>query len=298
MKRLENLAKPPRHVPFDVNVKARLGGFLQQFGWVFFTFGMLFVVLFVSHGNLAQAVAKELAFRGAHATVQGVVTRAEETNAEENEQDVVLFFFEYEVEGQKFFGECYFTGWRYDEGDSVKVVYSPEDPGLAKIVDGRWSHFSIWVGLLVFLFPGIGLALVLSSLPNCNRSAKLLKYGRLSYGEMVSKEATNTQINEQTVFEFTFKFKAESTGREHLVKSRTHVTSNLEDEEFEPILYLANQPEQAVLFDNLPGNPSVTPQGQLKGGNPLGALAYLFLPVLGVLMASYVVNDVVQAFSN
>lgn len=296
MGRLKDLQPPPRHVPLGVRVKAIFGGFLQQFGWLFFTFGMLFVLIFFTGGGAAEGLARELAFRGERGIVQGVITSAHETSASENETEIVYFQYEYKVDGQTYGGESYTTGWISDVDQNATVEYLKSDPSLSRLQSGRWSQFSPWIGLFVGIFPAVGLAMALASLPHGLRSAKLLKYGRVAYGTLVSKEPTNTSVNEQTVYEFTFKFTAESTGREHFAKAKTHETEILEDEEQEPLLYLPSFPEHAVLFDNLPGSPTVDQRGHLTGGSIFSALLYALMPTLGTLEVLVVINDLYSAF--
>lgn len=294
--RLKELQPPPRDVPIEVKIKCLFGGFLPQFGWGFFSFGMLFMLIFGIVGEIPQGMAREAAFKGAHGKVQGVITAARETNASENETEIVYYQFDYQVNGTKYSGESYVTGWQYDVDQQATVEYLSSDPGLARLEQGRWSQFAPWVLLIIGIFPAVGLLMVGLSLPHGLRSAKLLERGMVAYGTLTDKQPTNTRINDQTVYELTFKFTAESTGREHLAKARTHEPEVLEDEEEEPLLYLPSFPDFAVLFDNLPGTPSVDPRGRLQGGSMLSALLYLATPALGILETMYAFYAVAGSF--
>lgn len=294
--RLKDLQPPPRDVPVAVKIKCLFGGFLQQFGWGFFSFGMLFVLVFGIVGEIPQGMAREAAFKGSHGKVQGVITAARETNASENETDIVYYQFDYQVDGTKYSGESYVTGWLYEVDQPAPVEYLISDPGLGRLETGRWSQFAPWVLLLIGIFPAVGLLMVGLSLPHGLRAAKLLEKGMVAYGTLTDKEATNTRINDQTVYELTFKFTAESTGREHLAKARTHQPEVLEDEEQEPLLYMPSFPDYAVLFDDLPGAPTVDPRGRFQGGSTLSALLYLATPVLGILETMYAFYAVAGSF--
>jgi hypothetical protein len=239
-------------------------------------------------------VAKKMAFRGEKALVTGTITRAEETNASENETEIVYYQFQYVVNGETYGGESYTTGWRYDQEQNAQIEYLKSDPGLARLVDGRWSQFPVWVVFLIGIFPGIGALFIGGAMAKGFRALRLLRYGQVAHGRLINKEATNVSVNEQTVYALTFRFTAESTGREHTVVARTHQTHLLEDEEEEPLLYLPSHPEYAFLFDNLPGAPTVNQRGYLEG-SLLGGLVYLVLPTLGSLTTLYVVNDLYQA---
>lgn len=193
-------------------------------------------------------------------------------------------------------GESYFTGQRYEEKQQAPVEYLKSNPSLARLEGGRWAEFSPWILLFVGIVPGVGLLLVAFSFPHNLRSVQLLRYGRVGYGRLVNKEATNLSVNEQTVYALTFKFTVESTGREHTVVAKTHKTDSLEDEELEPLLYLPNAPDRAVMFDHLPGSPTVDASGNLRGGSFVGALLYLVLPIMGALATYAVLNDLYLAF--
>ena len=295
MKRLEKLRKPPREVPLTISLKALLGGVLQQMGWGFFSFGMVFFLVFAVSGGVFEEVQRDLAFRGDRAKASGKVVSVAETSIDVNEQDVVEFEVEYKVNGETFRNICYKTGWKHDEGAKVQVEYLSSDPSLGRIVDSRWAVTPWWLALLILIFPGVGLLMLLGGVKSGLANKKLLKFGHVAYGELVSKDATNTRINDRTVYELSFKFRADSSGRDHIAKTKTHETEKLEDEEQEPLLYLASCPDEAILFDNLPGAPGVNARGQLVDSSPLGVIAYLFLPILGLSCLAYSVQHLLDS---
>jgi hypothetical protein len=70
-----NLAGPPRDVPLSVRLRVLLGGFLNQFGWFFFGFGLVFVWAFTVNADLTSWYR----FRGHLDTAQGKVLYSEKT---------------------------------------------------------------------------------------------------------------------------------------------------------------------------------------------------------------------------
>jgi hypothetical protein len=51
---LLNLAAPPRPVPLSVRVVILFGGFMNQFGWLFVGFGLIFVWVFTLRADVTS----------------------------------------------------------------------------------------------------------------------------------------------------------------------------------------------------------------------------------------------------
>ena len=296
MARLYNLSKAPRTVPFTLKLSTILGGFLPQIGWFFFVIGMIFLLAFGVAGGTFTNLKMRLDSWGPKESVTGVVVDLEETGTTVNDVDVVRYVFDYVVDGQELTGECFVNGWRYEVGSNVDVVYSPQAAYLAKIVDSSWSTMPPWILLFIGIFPGVGLLCIALGSKGHFKSLELLKRGVPAYGTLVTSLPTNMTINEQTVYEYTFKFQAGTSGREHLVKTKSHQGHAIEDEAEEPILYLPSDPDLAVLFDNLPSSASINSQGELNGVSPLSTLAKVALPTLGLLQTLLLLGYLVSVF--
>ncbi|MHC4335254.1 MAG: hypothetical protein ACYSUP_15040, partial [Planctomycetota bacterium] len=65
-----NLAAPPRPVPLSVRIVILFGGFMNQFGWLFVGFGLIFVWIF----TLRADVTSWYYFRGQLAETTATVT--------------------------------------------------------------------------------------------------------------------------------------------------------------------------------------------------------------------------------
>jgi hypothetical protein len=131
----------------------------------------------------------------------------------------------------------------------------------------------------VVIFPLVGLVFVLIGLRGGRRAAHLLANGKLTTGTLKSKVATNTRVNNQTVYKLTFEFQAEEGGTYETVV-RTHVVHRLVDEPQERLLYDPFFPARAVLLDNLPGSPRIDPTGQLRASAT--APLYVLLPAISL----------------
>ncbi|WP_339135243.1 MAG: DUF3592 domain-containing protein [Candidatus Electrothrix sp. GW3-4] len=263
-----------RAIPVSVWINVFFGGFANQFGWIFFGFGMIFFWLFACNADMSF-----LLFSGERVTVQGVITESRETNASENEESIYENHYTFvDANGKRIQDFSYVTGKWLREGAEVTVEYPEGRPYYSRIQGMRRRMFGP-AALLVLIFPLVGLVFLLFGLAKALRVAKLLQQGIPTKGKLLTKEATNTTINEQRVYKFTFAFQDRS-GRRFEVVEKTHKVALLQDDREESLLYLQDNPEKAVLLDSLPGSPKIDRQGAVQS-TPLGrAFLQLVFPVL------------------
>lgn len=273
--RLQRLERPPRSVSLGLWLRTVLGGWIQQFGWLFFGFGMVFFWAFGMQADVGWGL-----LAGETATVQGQVTDWRKTASSENETSVYETRYRFELDGQAYTGRSYATGRYESDGSRVTVEYAINDPQRSRIQGMRSKQFSA-MALFVIIFPAIGLVFVLAGLRYGLRAARLLKVGEVAFGKLVNKTATNTRINEQTVWKLEFEFQTIS-GRRGLAEARSHVPASLEDEAEEPLLYDRDDPTKAVMLDGVPGNPEVTADRRLVLGSASGLLMVVALPALSL----------------
>lgn len=139
--------------------------------------------------------------------------------------------------------------------------------------------------LLPFLvFPLTGAVLAALGLRQGMVAKSLLVRGKLGRGVLVSKDKTNARTNNLPEYALTFRFRPENSQRDFLTVVKTRVTSHLEDDSEEYLLYDPFFPSKTVLLDNLPGKAHINPDGSLAGGGPVEAFLILLLPFLGVGM--------------
>jgi hypothetical protein len=266
-----------------VRLRLLFGGFLNQFGWIFFGFGMIFVWIF---GFNTDPTAW-LDFRGDLEEVQGVISRCEDTGASEGGGEhsegtpIYAHHYEFETAGQKCEGVSYSVGGRSEAGTNVTIEFPPGRPARSRIKGMRTAMFPIFV-LFVVLFPLIGLCFMLAGFRKGRKAVRLLANGEQALGVLKSKESTSTRINDRPVYKLTFEF-TDQTGQTHEAMAKTHEPERLQDDADEPLLYDPLRPSCATMLDHLPGAPRVDEMGQIQTQSPLKSLLVTIVPALSII---------------
>ena len=271
------LAQPPRSVPWLVRSQVLFGGFLSQFGWLFFGFGFIFVWIFGLNADLGGTL---FSWRGV-ATTEGITVNVEPTNATVNDTPVYAYTYSFRVESleTEFQGVSYTTGQQFESGWTVTVEYLKSNPNVSRIHGTRQAMFGPWVLCLVFLFPLIGLVFVVFGLSGGIKANRLLAQGKVTQGVLKSKEPTSTRVNNRPVYKLTFEFRADDGGIYEVV-SKTHLLQLLEDEAEEQLVYDPRHPAHAVMMDNLPGSPDIDEMGFIHSTSFTSGVLPLILPGL------------------
>ena len=271
-----NLSGPPRPVPWPIRASAMFGGAISQFGWLWLGITMVFVWFFGGMTSFNGLLFLVLDVD----TAQGVVSTIGTTSASENETPVYANHYAFRVERleEDFNGISYTTGRPFSEGESVTIEYLGAYPDISRIQGARSGTFSWWVLCIVGIFPLVGIVFVALSLVSGFKSNRLLSHGNVALGTLISKEPTNTRINNQTVYKLTFEFTTD-TGQRCEATARSHQPYALEDEPQEQLLYDPQNPENAVLLDNLPGEPDIDEFGNIQVANMGRSMRALVLPV-------------------
>ncbi len=274
-----SLSRPPRHVPLTVRVRLLFGGFLNQFGWIFFGFGMVFVWGFALQADLTSWHL----FRGRLETCEGTVTASKKTSFREGgskrRRGTPVYANHYsftDSAGAEHQGVSYKTGVRLNAGDKVTVEYLAARPEISRIKGMRRKPVGLW-GLLVVLFPLVGACLVILGIRRGLRAGRLLRFGEQTTGRLKSKTPTNTKVNDQQVYKLVFDFEG-CDGARYEASAKTHRPEKLEDEQDEPLLYDPMYPSRAVMLDALPGSPRIDQSGSIRAGSPLSVASCAFIP--------------------
>ena len=277
------LARPPRHVPILLRLRLLFGGFMNQFGWFFFGFGMIFFWVFALNTDpMAMFV-----FRGKLENADGKVLEAIQTNlsvgGSENSDGTPVFRYPYEFEfdGQTYLGESYTVGKKKNRDDKVKIEFPPGRPQRSRIEGMGTAAFSS-IALFVVIFPFVGICFIIPGFLFGWKAARLMHVGEYTTGKLVKTERTNTEINNKAVYKLTFEFQTES-GETRNAIAKTHQTENLKDDENEPLLYDPMNPEKATLMDHLQGQPRFTPEGEIKGSGAITTMLCLIVPLLSAV---------------
>jgi hypothetical protein len=273
------LVPPPRSVPIGLRLVVFGGGVLGLIGWFFLGLGMIFVWVFGPRHLPLYAYA----WAGPPASVEGIVVESRSTNVSENERPVYEMAYSFVApDGSEHRGVSYATGHSVSAGSEVTVEYVPRRPEVSRIRGMRRNLMPEWVIFFVAIFPGIGLAFVLSTLTLGVKANRLLSHGQLASGLLTAKEPTNTSINNRTVYKLIFDFEA-ADGRRYQATARTHEPERLEDQRREPLLYDVPNPTYSVMLDSLPGSPTIDPFGRFEAP-PLGrVIGNLLVPGLAIV---------------
>ena len=266
-----HLAPAPRYVPLSLRI-VNFFNVIAQIGWLVFGFGMIFFWGFVTNADFSF-----VNFRGPYGTVDGKVTRVEETGASVNRRRVHANHYEYSLDGNLLTGVSYSTGQDVSPGEAVEIEFAEGNPSRSRIAGQRRAMFGAGV-TFVSIFPLIGLAILVPATLSGIKRNRLLREGLLATGTLKSKERTNVTVNNRILYELTFEFTARD-GRQHEAKARTTATERLEDEAQEPLLYDPSDPTRAYLLDEAPARPEIEPNGDLRG-RPASAVRSLILPGL------------------
>lgn len=278
MTALSFLAPPPRPVPAALRLQLLFGGFLNQFGWFFFGFGLIFFWAFAMQSDFTSW----LRFKGPLESEQGSVTGCRDTRysvgGSKGHRGTPIYANDYRFSsgGADYGGTSFATGRCVATGMQVTVEFPAGKPALSRIVGMRRAPMEGWA-IFVALFPAVGLIFVATGLRAGQRAARLLASGKLAQGKLVEKSATNTQINHRTVYKMTFEFTTEN-GMTARTSTKTHRTELLEDDERENLIYDPDNPENAVTLDTLPAAVLTDEAGELRTGNPFPVLLALLVP--------------------
>jgi len=275
----------PRYVPIGVKLRVRFGGFASQFGWLFLGFGLIFVWVFGVDGTVVSVIA----WRRDTATAPGVVRACESTGVQENNVTVYRFGYTFTPEGDvERAGTCYATGRQLTPGTAVTVEYVKRDPSFSRIKGMRTSLIGPW-GLFILIFPLVGLGFVIVSLVRSRKRLRLLRDGITGVGTLVDRKATHTQINNQTVFKYTYEFTSKD-GNTYQAVGRSHLP-DIFSEEDEPLLYDPLNPNYAVMMDNIPGSPRIDEAGNIHTDKPFLSVLVLVIPLATLIAHTIVIAN-------
>jgi len=277
-----NIAKS-RYIPITTKLSIFFGGFFNQFGWFFFGFGLIFVWVFVLNADLSFP-----RFSNSIVTVEGVITNKVKSGASENHRHIFEYHYKFKtLQELEVEGISYSKRRAVNIGDKVAIQYPEGEPEHSRIQGMRKQTFGASV-LFVVIFPAVGLVFMVVGLRKALKALKLLQYGRLTTGKLISKVPTNVRINRRTVYKLTFQF-TDHLGREHSASEKTHLPHLLEDNGEEQLLYSAKNPGYAVMLDSLPSSPAIAKSGDVQAASFIKALLLLLIPLATLVGHGYYV---------
>lgn len=271
-----------RKLSFLTQIKVLFGGSFLQIGALFFWFGLVCSSFFVLESELVNWFK----FDGAWQSTTGVFQETLETGASVNDQSVYQYYFSYNVDGQSYQG--YSSGVslpaNYNIGEEVPIEFKEGNINRARIVGMREKTFSSWIAF-VLIFPLVGAGLYFTALISNYKALRLLKIGKVAFGRLLRSTATNTSINEETVYKYEFGFEVD--GRSYVAVAKTHLTAGLEDEDTEMILYNANNPDDNLVYDSVSSINKLDIRGNVpKAG--INALLYPLSTLIGLAITTLI----------
>ncbi|RLD70390.1 MAG: hypothetical protein DRJ10_20435 [Bacteroidetes bacterium] len=236
-----------RNISIGLKLRIWLSDVMVIIGGGFLLMGLPFVLVFVPFASLFAP-----GFSDSDPIVEGKITEVHSTNASVNEEYVYEYTYIYTPpDGGNYEGKGYSTGQYYEMDEIIIVTYKRNQQEISKARELRLSSFPVGVGFIVLIFPLIGIIMFYFGAKKARNAIYILKIGEIAYGKFLHKEATNTKINDQTVFKLFFEFTAKDD-KVYQTFSKTHKTYRLQDEEQEKLVYDPDNPENAVLIDALP----------------------------------------------
>ena len=271
---------PPRYLDAFTQSTILLGGAIQQFGWGFFSFGMIFFWVFVGNSQVFYLFEN----RNDWKETEGVVSVVAPTNMSENDQIIYEAEFTFIHDYREYVGKSYSGGRIYGETQAVWVIYDEDDPTRSMIKGSRRAPFGYSVAFIL-IFPLLGAIFIVYQFIRNQRFLKLLKLGVFSLGKQVNKEPTggSITINNVTypIYKYTFEFLVKGIARQAICK--THQTNLVEDEEEEIVLYDPLNPSYNMVYDAVPNVPEIDADGYLKPVKWSKILVFV-LPILTALI--------------
>jgi hypothetical protein len=264
----------PRSVSLATRLAIANGGVLGFMGWMFLGIGLVAVQAFGVFGTIAGMWH----FSGDVAEAPGTYEGSSGTSTEINDTPVYAHRYRFVADdGREYGGQSYSTGSWSPPGATITIEYPVGRPEVSRIRGLRDSIVGPFI-LFTLIFPVVGFFLLLPGWRRGHRVNRLLVHGKVTSGELVDKQPTNTRINKQTVYKYTFRFTDES-GSEYEATGRTH-RGELEDDDRETVLYDPSDPRNACTVDDLPGSPVIEDGAVRTRTSPL---VMLILPTLVVV---------------
>lgn len=237
------------YVPFSLKLRAMLSSIHMKIGLPAL---LAAVVLFFVFQLILDWTSLKFNDTAGIRIAPGWVYAVKPTNTTINKVRVLAYHFRYRIpgEGEDRHAVSYRTGFTSFGTNSVPVEYLVAEPQTARIRGLRTGIISPLLALVLIPFLVTGGIFFTLGLRQGLRILPLLNRGKLTRGQLILEQNTNTTINNRRVVACTFEYEVE--GEAYTVTARTHLPEEVTDEPQERIVYHPEHPDRAVLFDLLP----------------------------------------------
>lgn len=266
--------------------------------WLYAGFSAkLALVLLVTFGPTATAQG-EVTGRG---WVEGSRLGVVDGEAESVDTLDPVLGYEYVVDGQKFEGRSSWdefdseymeldSALRFDdEPPAITIEYSTLSPDVSRLGEADWYGTGGWT---IWFFAIGMMVLWMFNARNAFRGAKrcvVLREGIIAGAELANTKRVSS--GDEPEFVYTYRLTTRDGGQfdvtHQVVKSEAGAVT---DDAVEPVLYLARDPTQHILFDSLADATQLDARGDLVTAESSSVFAALFFPTLaaGLMLASVV----------
>lgn len=194
-------SSPPRQVPVHVLKATRRGRAtwgMAVFGLFFGVFSAPFMAIF-----FPWRLGDEWRMAAAGTTTTGTVTGVQTANMKVNGVTIMGYEFAYTpARGVRRTGLCFASRGVWSVGAPVTVRYLSNQPEIACIEGARLNQAG-GAAVLVVIFPLVGFGMVAWFVTQRGRAGQLLREGIAAEVDILSVEATHTQLNNRRVYKIT-----------------------------------------------------------------------------------------------
>ncbi len=279
---LPPISPPPRVLPLELWLHLLLGTSLARAGWGLVILGALVLAAMAPYTDVVG-----LLFPGTSARVEGVVQEVEATDWQSleigaNGEVFANRFLFKPPGGTSLESVSYSTGRVVEAGQQVTIEYNPMNPFRARIQGQRFRPLGR--SSAVLLLPTlVGLVLAGHALFTGHGHARLLERGLATLATLKIRRDLSDRAGRVQHWNLEYGFTTPGGDVAHLVY-RTRDASTLADDDEVVVFYDPAQPERGVLFDVLPGRPSVEADGSFQVANPVTAWMSVLPAALAVIM--------------
>ncbi|MEM9858439.1 MAG: hypothetical protein AAF843_13835 [Bacteroidota bacterium] len=239
------------HLPLSAKIALLVNGNMGLIPLILISFGLMFSYQLVERIDIEATIY----LSGDTEIGKGRIVNAFDTDFYVNSEPVYGYDYIFESPDGPLewtsYGQAY-----YEVGETVEIEYNKDRPDVNRIL-GTTSSFGGGVTFFAVIPLLVGLIWLGISIKRGLKKIRVISHGKIGRGQLAGKEPTNSTVNGETVYKLTFEFKADD-GRAYQVSTKTHKTDELEDENYEVLIYDPQDPSRAFLADSLPwGVPAI-----------------------------------------